>query len=951
MKKKIKRFFKWLGISLAVIILLMILLPFIFKKQIIEAVKAEINKNLNAEVNFSDYSLNLFTSFPNFNLGLDQLSITGIEDFKDDTLASVKKLSVSINLFSVFGGDAYEIRTIRILEPRINMIMLGNGKANWDIVKSAPADTTQADGKEETNKFRLKLKKLLIKKANISFEDKLTGMMLKVSDLNHTLKGDLSADYTELFTQTFISKATFRHNGIHYLSDNTISLKINIAADLKNSKYSFLDNEIKVNELAVKIEGWVAILKDGLDLDLKLSVPKTEFKHVLSLIPAIYLKDFNKVKTSGTFNLDGMVKGKYAEKLMPAFQINFGVQQASFQYPELPKAISDINIKAQISNKGGDPDHTVINVEKLHFAIGKDVVDARIHVSTPVSDPSFDIFAKGKFDLSGVKDFYPLKAGQNLSGLIDLNLDISGKMSDADQGRYENIKASGAVLITGLSYKSDDFKDGILISEAGLMFTPRELQLQSLKVKFGKSNFSASGKADNYLAYIFRGELLKGSFDLDADFVNLNDFMSAEKEVKATETKEPEEKSDMSVILVPGNIDFVLNANIGKLVYDKMEMDRINGNIGLKDHVLNLNNLSMNFLGGSITLKGSYSTANPEVPKADLNLSISRIQIADALKHFRFFGKFAPIAKNAQGAVSLNISYTSDLKKNMTLDYSTISASGSLQTYELIIKNNPVFEQLCEKIKVNIFKWFAPLDLKISFEIKNGTITIEPFDFKVRKTTGRAQGFFKLDNSLHIILEMAITRDEFGEHSKKFLEGLSNDAKNLGVPVDMDNVVRLVVVISGKTPKPQIKVGLKGTMDDVFDNLKEKLKEELEKKKEEIITNVKEGVNNAIDEAEKKARQIIDEAEAKARQIRDEAKAAGDKLISEADAQGQKLIKDAGNPIAKEAAKVTAKQLKKEAEDQAAKLNNEAGKKADDVVNKARAEAEKVKKEAREKTK
>ncbi|HNZ43041.1 MAG TPA: hypothetical protein PKN41_06840, partial [Bacteroidales bacterium] len=59
-KKVVKIVFKALGIVVALLIVLAILLPIIFKKQIVEAVKTEINKSVNAKVDFADYHLSLF---------------------------------------------------------------------------------------------------------------------------------------------------------------------------------------------------------------------------------------------------------------------------------------------------------------------------------------------------------------------------------------------------------------------------------------------------------------------------------------------------------------------------------------------------------------------------------------------------------------------------------------------------------------------------------------------------------------------------------------------------------------------------------------------------------------------------------------------------------------------------------------------------------------------------
>ena len=58
-----KKILKWTGISLLLIIVLIILLPFIFKDKIIQTVKDEANKSLNAKVDFGDFDISLISYF------------------------------------------------------------------------------------------------------------------------------------------------------------------------------------------------------------------------------------------------------------------------------------------------------------------------------------------------------------------------------------------------------------------------------------------------------------------------------------------------------------------------------------------------------------------------------------------------------------------------------------------------------------------------------------------------------------------------------------------------------------------------------------------------------------------------------------------------------------------------------------------------------------------------
>src|SRR6185295_5219312 len=96
---------KKLLIALAVFIVLFVaaaaILQMFFKDAIAARVKAEINKRVNATVNFSDLSLTLLTSFPRLTLSISDLSVTGINEFAGQPLATARSLDLKLRLWDV----------------------------------------------------------------------------------------------------------------------------------------------------------------------------------------------------------------------------------------------------------------------------------------------------------------------------------------------------------------------------------------------------------------------------------------------------------------------------------------------------------------------------------------------------------------------------------------------------------------------------------------------------------------------------------------------------------------------------------------------------------------------------------------------------------------------------------------------------------------------------------
>src|SRR5512138_3309197 len=108
--KKRSRTLVVVGSILAALLLALATMAMLFGGRIANRVKAEVNKSLEARVNWRDAGLSLFGDFPNLTLGLKDLSVAGTRRFAGDTLAKIEQLEVVLDLASV-------IRNVRRGEP------------------------------------------------------------------------------------------------------------------------------------------------------------------------------------------------------------------------------------------------------------------------------------------------------------------------------------------------------------------------------------------------------------------------------------------------------------------------------------------------------------------------------------------------------------------------------------------------------------------------------------------------------------------------------------------------------------------------------------------------------------------------------------------------------------------------------------------------------------------
>ncbi len=430
---------------LALIIAAGLLVPIVFKEKIREKVESKVNGMVNARVAFAGYKLSLFRAFPNATFILKDLSVTGIDEFEGDTLAAVKSFSLVFNLMSLFGDGGYEIKSIKVDQPLVNAIVLENGKANWDIMKETQAEAgDEAPDTLQTEPVQIALNKFNIRDGRLVYSDRQSKMAAAVEDLDFGLSGNMSASRTDLSIDLEAAGVNFIMDKIPYLTDATVGFQAGIDAVLDSMKFTLKDNLLKINDVALNFSGTAAMPGDDIGLDLVFSTPETSFKSLLSLVPVIYMKGYEELKASGTFLLDGTVKGIYSstDSTLPDITAGLKVSDGVISYPDLPEKITAINIDASVQADGKEMDNTTVDVSRFHFELAGNPFDMKMRLSTPLSDPSVVAAAKGRIDLAKLQQAIPMDS-ITLNGLVDVSLDLAGRMSMLENKMYDQFKAAG----------------------------------------------------------------------------------------------------------------------------------------------------------------------------------------------------------------------------------------------------------------------------------------------------------------------------------------------------------------------------------------------------------------------------------------------------------------------------------------------------------------------------
>lgn len=873
-----KKGFKILLIVLAVLIGAALIAPYFLKDKVIAAIKKSANENLNATFDFKDIDISLIRNFPSVYLALNDVSIVGKDDFKGDTLAAVKVLSVKANLWKLISSGNTEIRYVGVDQPRIHLIALKNGKVNWDITK--PEEPSAA--KESSSSFHLSLKKYEIINGWISYRDDEMNLSALLDHVNHTGTGDFTQDNFLLSTMTTIDALTCTYGGVSYLLRAKTSLNAGLNINTQKSLYTFAENELVINEFPVNFTGSVAMPADDIVMDLKFSSPKTDFKYFMSLIPGVYKSNFKDVQSSGKLAFNGFVKGTYNDNTMPGYGVNLSVDNGNFKYPSLPAAVSNVNLKLAVNNADGEPDHTIINLSQLHAELGAEPVDARLHVTTPVSNATFDGMLKASLNLGNIKNYIPLDDA-SLSGIFKSDVSFSGNMKAVEAKQFDKIKADGWMSLAGMTYQT---KGSPLtkINEMKMAFNPRTVQLEKLDGVVGKSDFRVNGVLDNLFGYYFNKELLKGSFTFNSYIMDLNQFMSDNTTTATADT------APASVIEIPENVDFMLTAAIGKLFYENKVLESVKGNVAMRDRTLGLNDVTFNIAGGAVVMNGVYQTKDIRSPYFNFDLALQNFDIQTTVKTFSTVKQIAAIAERCNGKFSSGFTVNGRMDDKMDPVMQSLNGGGKLTTQSVMLSNFEPVNKLADALKMDQYKQMSLSNVNLSFKFKDGSVFVEPFETSLAGTKATISGSTGFDQKLNYDINLAIPKALMGAAATGVVNNMfAGINKAAGTSFAMPDPVNIKVNMLGTVQKPEIKTSLKDAAGSVAAGIKQELQNQLDSKRQDLEDKAKAEADRLKSEAEAKAKAEADrikkEAEAKA-------KAEADRLKKEAEDKAKKAAED-----------------------------------------------------------
>ncbi len=755
--------------------LFLLVAPFVFRGKIESMILETINKKLTAEVAYEKVDLSLFKNFPKASISISNLSIVNQAPFAGDTLLFSERIHLKMSMMELFNGanKPMNIEGIEVHNAAINVLINEAGVANYDI---AIKEEDKDEDPSNDSPFSLSLNQYSLTNVKLVYNDLSSKMKMVISELNHSGSGNLAQNILDLDTQSQ-AKISFEKDGTALLKNVNLGLKAIIGMDLEKSLYTFKENEATINQLPLKFNGTVQLLEGGQEYHLDFATPDSSFKNFLALIPEAYAGDIQKVKTEGEFRVSGKVNGQLTDTAFPKMEIVMASDKASFQYPDLPKAIRNIALDAKIINDTGLINDTYVLLNKLNFQIDEDIFKAEASIKNIMDNALVHAKLNGIVNLANLSKAYPIKLEKPLTGILKADVITQFDMKSVETNQYQNINNTGSISLTNFNYESEEMAKPLQIKEAALVFNPNQVRLNRLELKTGTTDLLATGTLDNFYGFLFSKQNLKGNFALNSNNFVVSDILKAsDTPTEKTETAAKKTTTAKKEPLkIPSFLDCTITADAKTVVYDDLTLKNVVGKLIIKDEAVHFQNMKTDIFDGQIAFNGKVSTKSA-VPTFDMNLGLKALDIAKSFTQIDMLKSIAPIAGVINGKI------TSDIKLNGKLDgmeltpiMSSLTGDllGQLLSTKIDAKNSKLLSALDNNVKFIDLNKLNLDNLKMHLELKDGKVKVNPFDLKYQDIKVVVGGEHGLDQTINYKLNFDVPAKYLGDDLSGVLSKLS----------------------------------------------------------------------------------------------------------------------------------------------------------------------------------
>ncbi|WP_288776882.1 AsmA family protein [uncultured Bacteroides sp.] len=485
-----------------------------------------------------------------------------------------------------------------------------------------------------------------------------------------------------------------------------------------------------------------------LDADMgmkcRLSALKKQDIGRMKLGGKLELKDFELKDTAKDFDFLGNATFRFRdnETLQAQMDIRKLVLRSRFLSSDIERLVANVS-----STNPQDTNRIVslqcdMEVSKLRASMGDSIklYSARAKAQAALGPQGVDV-TKPAIDFSLRADsLFFSAAGTRMA------MNVAGIKMKADKLNDSLWMPKGIVGFNRLRFRTPEFGLPIRMSKTAVTVDGPKITLKNASVRIGRSNMTATGDMMGVYRAMTKGEKLTAHLSLTSDLIDCNQLInSLSFPEDTTEVLTDSVPSEMKLFVIPRNIDFELQTDLKKVIFEKMLFENVHGAVDIKNQAIHLEDLSMRALDADMKAVMVYKAGSPRGGYAGFDFKIRNINIAKLVDFVPALDTIVPMLRSFKGRVMFDVAADARLDSAMNIRIPTLRSAIHIKGDSLVLMDGETFAEISKMLmfknkKENVFD-----SISVNVTVHDGNVTVYPFLVEIDRYKAAVGGEQGLD--------------------------------------------------------------------------------------------------------------------------------------------------------------------------------------------------------------
>lgn len=485
-----------------------------------------------------------------------------------------------------------------------------------------------------------------------------------------------------------------------------------------------------------------------LDADMgmkcRLSALKKQDIGRMKLGGKLELKDFELKDTAKDFDFLGNATFRFRdnETLQAQMDVRKLVLRSRFLSSDIERLVANVS-----STNPQDTNRIVslqcdMEVSKLRASMGDSIklYSARAKAQAALGPQGVDV-TKPAIDFSLRADsLFFSAAGTRMA------MNVAGIKMKADKLNDSLWMPKGIVGFNRLRFRTPEFGLPIRMSKTAVTVDGPKITLKNASVRIGRSNMTATGDMMGVYRAMTKGEKLTAHLSLTSDLIDCNQLInSLSFPEDTTEVLTDSVPSEMKLFVIPRNIDFELQTDLKKVIFEKMLFGNVHGAVDIKNQAIHLEDLSMRALDADMKAVMVYKAGSPRGGYAGFDFKIRNINIAKLVDFVPALDTIVPMLRSFKGRVMFDVAADARLDSAMNIRIPTLRSAIHIKGDSLVLMDGETFAEISKMLmfknkKENVFD-----SISVNVTVHDGNVTVYPFLVEIDRYKAAVGGEQGLD--------------------------------------------------------------------------------------------------------------------------------------------------------------------------------------------------------------